>query len=156
MTNLKQCKHKYKPTLWSPDILDVIFNGVDDVFKDYNPCVPYNVIEKYEKSSSYFSNKIEENRHIASCIEVALAGYDKKDIDVKIVGDEIQIIISKATESENVHYVHRGISKRSGTLKFKLAALYDKKNIRSSFRNGLLTIEIPVQQDQPTVVDIED
>jgi HSP20 family molecular chaperone IbpA len=136
------------PTIYGSSLFNEFFGGVDDVFKNYKTSVPYNVYQKHGA----------DNQLEATIIEVALAGYDKSNISVRAVGDELKIEVAKQEEIQNEYQtcLHKGISSRSIHLEYKLAGIYDKKNIESTFRNGLLSIKIPVSQEETTTITIND
>ena len=142
---------KYKhntPTIYGGDIFNTLFDGFDDIFKTYKTSVPYNVYQKYDK----------EYQLLATIVEVALAGYNKEDISVQAVGDELQINAKKAkeVEDESTKCIHRGVCRRAVQLEYKLTGIYDKSKIDSVYRNGLLTITIPVSVKETTAVTIRD
>lgn len=135
-----------KPTVFAPNIFDEVFKDIEDIFGTYKTTVPYNVLQTTDKDGNV----------LATEIEVALAGYDKDDIKLKVVGDELQINVDKvADQNRSGTYIHRGISSRSIQLKFKLAGIYDKRAVKGSFKNGLLCVGIPVAQNEVVTVDIE-
>ena len=74
-------------------------------------------------------------------IEVALAGIEKKDIDIELSDAVLTIKYDgpKDTDS-NVEALHRGIAKRAFKLKFTLAE--DLEVLGASLKNGLLTIDM--------------
>ena len=74
-------------------------------------------------------------------IEVALAGIEKKDIDIELSDAVLTVKYDgpKDTDS-NVEALHCGIAKRSFKLKFTLAE--DLEVLGASLKNGLLTIDM--------------
>ena len=135
-----------QPTVFTPNIFDGLFKDMGDIFDTYKTSVPYNVLQTTDKDGNILSTEI----------EVALAGYDKGDIKISVIGDELQINVDKTgDQTRNGNYIHKGISNRSIQLKFKLAGIYNKKGIKTTFKNGLLCILIPVSKEETTLIDIE-
>ena len=74
-------------------------------------------------------------------IEIALAGIDKKDVDIELCDGILTISHNNNEESSSdAETVHRGIAKRSFKLKFTLAE--DLEVLGASLKNGLLTIDM--------------
>jgi len=91
-------------------------------------------------------------------IIVALAGIRKENLDVSIDGDELTIIVRKAseTESKTRKIIQKGISSRAMELRYKLNGI-DKAGIKSCFKDGLLKIELPLQEEaKAQKITIED
>lgn len=84
-------------------------------------------------------------------ISLALAGYAKEELSVKLDSDIVVVEANpKETEDNKEGRYHRLKIKKS-TFK-KLYALprgiaYDTDNIKVTFENGLLTINVPVLKD---------
>ena len=117
----------------------------EDLFKTYKTGTPYNI-----------SNKVNADGKLEKVIiEVALAGYDKNDIKLKCIDNELQILVDKKEEKvdESIMTVHKGISSRSLQLKFNLLNVLNTNEITSTFVNGMLTIEIPAAKEN--VIDIK-
>ena len=74
-------------------------------------------------------------------IEVALAGIEKKDVDIELSDAVLTVKYDgpKDTDS-NAEALHRGIAKRAFKLKFTLAE--DLEVLGASLKNGLLTIDM--------------
>ena len=90
-------------------------------------------------------------------IEIALAGIDKKDVDIELCDGILTISHNNNEESSSdTETVHRGIAKRSFKLKFTLAE--DLEVIGASSKNGLLTIDLEKvlpDHKKPRVIDIK-
>ena len=130
------------PTLYNPAIFDKFFvEGNRDLFSvrsDY----PYNIVQG-EKSVR---------------IEYALAGFAKDEITVKVEDNKLLINASAKAKEEGDQeekketYLHHGIAKRSLYVRFDLGPKVAKTNIKSSYVNGLLVIDIPLKEKE--VIDI--
>ena len=82
------------------------------------------------------------------CFEIAGTGLTKEDIDINIEGDLLRISHSKKEETNSeVNYIHKGISKRSFNLGYKVARKYDLNSADATMHNGLLKIVIPFAEE---------
>lgn len=90
---------------------------------------PYNVITNKDETSY--------------TIEVAVAGFSKDDVSVSL-DDGVLIISGKLentnTQSEDVTYVHKGISAKKFTRKFKLMEHLEVERV--SLMNGVLRVQL--------------
>jgi len=77
--------------------------------------------------------------------EVACTGLNKDDVTVDIEDDVLKISYNKP-EEETFHpgTIHRGLSKRSFDLGYKISAKYDLSKADAKLENGLLEINIPI------------
>ena len=74
-------------------------------------------------------------------IEVALAGIEKKDIDIELSDAVLTVKYDGPKDTgSNAEALHRGIAKRAFKLKFTLAE--DLEVLGASLKNGLLTIDM--------------
>ena len=74
-------------------------------------------------------------------IEVALAGIDKKDLDVKVQENTLRIAYDSSKEkSDDDDKLYRGIAQRSFRRQFSLSE--DIEVTGASFKNGLLKIDL--------------
>ncbi len=62
---------------------------------------------------SYPPYNIEADGEDAYRVTVAVAGFDKKDLDITLQNDTLSITGKKDDESQNVTYFHHGIAGRS-------------------------------------------
>lgn len=139
---------RFSPAIFHPSVFDEAFADIDDIFGKYKTNVPYNVKQKVDK-----------NGDVISCnIEVALAGYNKGDIVINVVDDELVIKVNKAEgeADDDINWAHKGISQKSIHLKFKLGGMLNKTGIKSTFKNGLLTVDIPASKKEVIDININD
>ena len=80
-------------------------------------------------------------------IELALAGFNKKDIEVEYEDNNLVVKSKKVEKSEadettdeNGNVLHRGISKRSFTRSFTIASDVEVKG--AELKDGLLTVAL--------------
>ena len=106
---------------------------------------PYNIVKKCKNTFD---------------IEVALAGYNKKDIEVDLAEGVLSIKSKKDEETKEVEdnegILHRGISKRYFSKSFTIAD--DVKVKGAELKDGLLRVSmerIIPKDKQPRVIDIK-
>jgi HSP20 family protein len=80
--------------------------------------------------------------------EVACTGLTKDEVNVNIEDDILKISYKKPEEGDSIHpgTIHRGLSKRSFDLGYKISAKYDLSKADAKLENGLLEISIPVSE----------
>ena len=138
-------KHIYD-TLSLPQILnytvgfDRTFNRLESVSSTNNNYPPYNI------------KKVGDFKYV---IELAVAGFGKADIEIKLADGILSIKSDKDNDSEE-EVLHRGISYRKFERKFTLA---DDIVIESAkLKDGLLSIELEqiVPEDKkPRTIEIK-
>jgi len=88
-------------------------------------------------------------------ITLALAGYSESELSIETENDVLTIKGTKAQDTAEREYLHRGIANRSFERKFHLADHVEVKS--ASYANGLLVIdlkrEVP-EAKKPRKVDI--
>ena len=84
----------------------------------------------------YNITKIDDTRY---AIDLAVAGFCEKDIDIEYAENKLTVKGS-LTSPEDIEYVHRGIANRDFTRTFALNEDVEVKG--AELRNGLLTIEL--------------
>ena len=83
-------------------------------------------------------NIIQENNH-ESTLEIALAGFKKKE--VKVYTEHSKLIVEgKKEEKKENEYVHRGMAQRSFQREWQLTDDVEIKEV--SFEDGLLSINL--------------
>ena len=94
-----------------------------------------------ESSSSYPPyniSKVDDNNYI---IEMALAGFNKDDIEIELADSELTVRSKKREDSnKDVNLIHQGISHRSFNRKFTLSEEILVKN--AEMKNGMLIIKL--------------
>jgi molecular chaperone IbpA len=73
-------------------------------------------------------------------IEVAVAGFSKDEITVEVDQDQLMVTGKKATTTEGVEYLHRGLAARDFEQQFTLAEYMEVKG--AEVKDGMLKIEI--------------
>ena len=96
------------------------------------------------------------------CFDIACVGLDKEDINIQTEGNTLKVsykkpsIESNSSDEEAPDYIHKGITRKSFDLGWKVSAKYDLSVINASMKNGLLTISIPIAKESlPKTVTIK-
>jgi molecular chaperone IbpA len=124
--------------------------GFDDIFDQFDRLLdtpaptypPYNLI-KVKDSDNYK-------------IQIALAGFDKKDVDVEIKENILTVKSKKESVENSDEHLYKGISTRAFERTWTLAD--DMKVHGAKFENGLLEISLErvIPEDKkPRTIDIE-
>ena len=133
------------------------------LFDHINSLTPYSIgfdtvfdrLSQNIDNSSYPPYYIRKVGEFDYTIELALAGFSKKDIEVKVV-DGVITIKSIKENSEDDETLYRGISYRKFTKKFSLADDMEVKGAKLD--NGLLSIDlerIVPEEKKPRTIDIK-
>jgi molecular chaperone IbpA len=104
--------------------LDEWFKRFDTAFETHTNYPPYNLVKE----------SIVDFR-----LEIALAGYKRKDIEVTTEWNKLFVQAKKADDSED-QYLHQGLAKRAFTRTWTLSDDVEVKDV--SFEDGLLTIKL--------------
>ena len=111
------------------------FVGFDDHISHLNELA--NAVSR--NSTGYPPYNITKTGELTYAIELAVAGFEEKDIEIEYAENKLTVKGS-ITPDEATEYVHRGIANRDFNRTF---ALNDEVEVRSAeLRNGLLTIEL--------------
>ena len=111
------------------------FVGFDSLFDRLNEHYSLHTTTNFPP---YNIRKLEENKWQ---VEVALAGYDKKDIEVKTIeGQLVVATVDKEKDPEDSELVHRGISQRKFSRTWSMAD--DAVVNRAKMEDGMLYVEI--------------
>lgn len=86
---------------------------------------PYNVL------------KLDDNHY---AYEIAVAGFGEDEIDVEVQDSYLTIRGNHAERSEDVAYIHKGISERAFVKTFPLTENVEVTG--ASFKNGILTVNL--------------
>ena len=93
--------------------------------------------------------------------EIACTGLTKKDIEIQIEGDILNIRYNKdndekCCEVNNCNYIHKGIARRSFSLGYKVANKFNIALALAEMENGLLKISIPFSEEsKPKILTIK-
>lgn len=135
-------------------IFDDFFNmkNSDSYFKSTNHGnVPYDVYSIYN----------ENNEEIGIELKYALANYSKEEISISVEDSMLTIStvksINEPTENTSIikKCLYNGIKKSKWTMSYRLGSHVDIKNINSSFKDGILAINIPYKNKDKNVISIK-
>lgn len=111
------------------------FVGFDSLFDRLNEHYQLHTTTNFPP---YNIRKLEENKWQ---VEVALAGYDKKDIEVKTIEGKLVVsTVDNEKTTEDPELVHRGISQRKFSRTWSMAD--DAVVNRAKMVDGMLYVEI--------------
>lgn len=107
------------------------FEKVFDQFSELSQTVP-----KLPTYPPYNICKVDENHFV---IEIAVAGFDRKDIDIEVTEGTL-LVKGEIKSSDQAEYVYKGIADRNFMRKFTLA---DNVEVRGAEMHlGLLRISL--------------
>ena len=118
-----------------PDLVDRINKysiGMDDIFDRLGTL--------HETQSNYPPYNLIQVSNVESRLELALAGFRKKEVNVYTQDGKLFVEGQKEDKETDTTYVHRGVAQRSFTRSWTLS---DETEVRSVvFEDGLLTITL--------------
>ena len=131
--------------------LDPHFVGFDSLFDRLNSHYQLHTTANFPP---YNIRKLEENKWQ---VELALAGYDRKNIEVKTIEGNLVVQTKEVKDSSSdEQLVHRGISQRQFTRTFVMAD--DSVVQRAKMVDGMLYIEIErivPEEKKPKIIEIK-
>ncbi|MFA7269309.1 MAG: Hsp20 family protein [Sterolibacterium sp.] len=96
--------------------------------------------QRSETQPSYPPYNIERVAEDKYCIQMAVAGFERAELDVEIERDTLKIVGRKNKGEPKRTYLHRGIAARDFEHRFQLAD--HLKVVSAGLDNGLLNIEL--------------
>ncbi len=129
--------------------------GFDKTFDEFDRMLSFNT-SSINHYPPYNIRKLNDTDYI---IELAVAGFGKKDIEVKSVENTLTIkSVDKKQEvlEKDESVLHQGISKRSFTRSFTVADDVVVKG--ASLKDGLLSVDLEKiipEEKQPNIIDIK-
>jgi HSP20 family protein len=100
------------------------------------------------------TNVVEEKDYYL--IEVAIPGFVKEDVSIKVENGSIKISAEKKDTKEDTKYLRREFGVYKFERSFKLADTINQQNISAEVINGMLNIVLPkVEEKKPEVHNIE-
>ena len=127
--------------------------GFDELFDQFNNHLEYTV-KQNTTYPPYNINKIDDLNYQ---IEIAIAGFSKKDIEVKYSDNQLKIkSLEKKDDDKKDTVLHRGISKRHFTRTFTLAD--DVVVNGAEMKDGMLYVnleKIVPEGKKPKVITIK-
>ena len=137
---------------------------------DYNHMTPYAVgfdrifdrlfdyVTHQAESTGYPPYNIQKTEDYKFEIEMALAGFDKKDIEIEVADGVLTVksVKDKDTGATDDYTLYKGISQRNFTRKFTLADDIVVKG--AELKNGMLTINlerIVPEEKKPQLITVK-
>ena len=134
---------------------------------DRNKFIPYSIgfdnlfdrlfdidLESSNSYPPYNISKVDDNNYV---IEMALAGFNKDDIEIELSDGELTVRSKKREDSnKDVNLIHQGISHRSFNRKFTLSEEILVKN--TEMKNGMLIIKLEKfipENKKPKLINIK-
>ena len=119
---------------------DSLFDRIPTVAQQDNGYPPYNI------------RKVDDYIYV---IEIALAGFSERDIEVEVADGVLSVRSKEDKDTVETEYVHRGIARRSFARKWTLSD--DMIVNGAEFQNGLLNInleKVVPEEKKPRIVPI--
>ena len=117
--------------------------GFDDMFNHFDHMVDH---LPHMTANNYPPYNIVKTGSLSYDIEVALAGYGKKDVSVNFEDNILKIESVKSKEEKEVEdndgVLHKGIAKRNFTKSFTIAEDVEVKG--AELKDGLLTVSLEI------------
>ena len=125
--------------------------GFDHIFDNLNRYVDNN-----QQSHGFPPYNIRKEGDYNYVIEMALAGFGKKDIEIKVEDGTLAVRSIKENEADNEDQIYRGISYRKFDRKFTLSE--DIVVNGATLENGMLTINlerIVPEEKKPRLIEVK-
>ena len=121
-----------------PKEFDRFFVGIDPIMKKLNDAAEFTAKSMTTNYPPYNIKKLDEFKYV---IEMAVAGFDEKEIDVELANDKLTIKgkIQDKEEDQN-QFVYHGLARRSFERVFTLADNVVVSN--AALNNGILRIDL--------------
>tara|TARA_B100000963_G_C22436479_1_gene584536 strand:+ start:285 stop:749 length:465 start_codon:yes stop_codon:yes gene_type:complete len=89
-------------------------------------------------------------------ITIAVAGFEKEDLEINLEGNQLQIKGFKKEENDERIFLHRGIATRQFQRNFVLAEGIEVEG--ASMENGLLSVDLsqPINSEEAKKIEIKD
>ena len=130
MTNLMKYQVADLPALLERINRNTI--GLDEYFD--------RIFSLHETTSNYPPFNLVQVNNVESRLELALAGFKKKEVYVYTQDGKLFIEGQKEDKETNTNYLHKGLAQRSFTRSWTLS---DDTEVRSvAFEDGLLTVTL--------------
>lgn len=114
---------------------DSLFVGFERIIDRLNEVNKFTGVQ--QKYPPYNIIKVDEN---TSLIELAVAGFGEKDLDVEIQNSVLTIRGNVTETRESTDYIFKGIATRNFERKFTLADTVEVKDL--TLNQGMLTIRL--------------
>ena len=119
-----------------PELMKIISKngiGMDDYLDRF-------FTNSYETTTNYPPYNLIHVNNVESVLEIALAGFSKKELKVYTEYGKLIIEGRKETKETESEYVHQGLAQRSFTREWTLSDDVEVGDV--SFKDGLLTVKL--------------
>ena len=118
-----------------PELMKIISKngiGMDDYLDRF--------FNSYDSTTNYPPYNLIQVNNVESVLEIALAGFTKKELNLYTEYGKLIVEGQKETKETGSEYVHQGLAQRSFTREW---ALSDDVEVREvQFKDGLLTVKL--------------
>ncbi len=89
-------------------------------------------------------------------ISIAVAGFEKSDLEINLEGNQLQIKGHRKDDNDERIFLHRGIATRQFQRNFVLAEGIEVEG--ASMENGLLSVDLsqPINSEESKKIEIKD
>ena len=119
-----------------PELMKIISKngiGMDDYLDRF-------FTNSYETTTNYPPYNLIHVNNVESMLEIALAGFGKKELKVYTEYGKLIIEGQKEIKETKSEYVHQGLAQRSFTREWTLSDDVEVRDV--SFKDGLLTVKL--------------
>ena len=119
-----------------PELMKIISKngiGMDDYLDRF-------FTNSYETTTNYPPYNLIHVNNVESVLEIALAGFGKKELKVYTEYGKLIIEGQKETKETESKYVHQGLAQRSFTREWTLSDDVEVREVQ--FKDGLLTVKL--------------
>ena len=126
--------------LSTTDLLFRNFFEKDASFRSFAEQKPNYPVDVYVKDDTLY-------------FDIACVGLEKDDLTITTEGNTLRVIYNKPTVNHNPsdmdagEIIHRGITRKSFNLGWKISAKFDLSTIDASMDKGLLTVSIKMAEE---------
>lgn len=150
-----------------PIIMPSEVSGMFEMFEQLNNSI-FNktTIKKFFPYPINIFNVVDnkENKNVSTIIEIALAGFTKDEISVTAIrGKSLTVKLMPKESILDSAYSHKyltnGIAKREASISWALNVKVDLDKFKTTYKNGILTIALPLMKEEQTeeiISEIED
>lgn len=135
------------------EVMDKVFKDFfnDSFFTTSIPKIPYQ--ERYHfQVPSYPVSNLYIEKDGTSVYEIAVTGFDKDEISIEIEGKTLIINGTKKEEEDDEKgYVYKRLTQKNFSVDASLKDCQDIEHVTTSLKNGLLTIRIPLKEEEKPI-----
>ena len=110
--------------------MEEMFRRLDAFADNGSSYPPYNIVKRIDGTQE---------------LQIALAGFNKEDIEIAVEKSVLSVSVSKVNDEEYTEYVHKGIAQRTFSRNWELSD--DTKVTDVVYTDGLLRVTL--QQEIP-------